>query len=490
MGNATREFAQFISLLDCVESSTLVAMCNVGRKIAAAVRAFGRGDIRPQTFERLERQLECLFRELARLLLQWVVGIQESRELPGAIEWEDRTFRPYDRACRSMDTRVGTIQYARWLYRTEYCFVADVIPLDRRLGLTGDRISPGVAHQLGRLAADMPQQPALQQLREQFGIRMSVESYRRVVTHLSDEIRYVHDDIAIEQLQQWLRKAVKTKGKHDVLLLVGRDGVHVPMRGCWKEAACATLAVYDRNRHRLGTIYLGEMPEERQRTMTKRLTRVIEGALQTTLTGKVKLRYVTDAGQTQRSYYRNTLSRMKHPLTGRRLQWDWGVDFYHACEYVSLLSDALFGAGTAESQAWFRTQRHALRHDRDGIQQILRSAGQIRRRHLLKGQSQDFDRARGYLHRYRSRMNYAAAHAAGNPIGSGITEAGCKVIFNQRMKQSGMRWSKRGGQRIIDLRTACRSKLWDTIWKRGIDRYNTLPDMTRASHTWKSPNPC
>jgi hypothetical protein len=43
------------------------------------------------------------------------------------------------------------------------------------------------------------------------------------------------------------------------------------------------------------------------------------------------------------------------------------------------------------------------------------------------------------------------------------------------MKQSGMRWSKRGGQQIVDLRTACRSRLWDKIWSRGLDDYTNLP---------------
>src|SRR6056297_1005822 len=27
--------------------------------------------------------------------------------------------------------------------------------------------------------------------------------------------------------------------------------------------------------------------------------------------------------------------KMKHPVTGEAVQWSWGVDFFHACEYVS-----------------------------------------------------------------------------------------------------------------------------------------------------------
>src|SRR5208337_1254047 len=34
------------------------------------------------------------------------------------------------------------------------------------------------------------------------------------------------------------------------------------------------------------------------------------------------------------------------------------------------------------------------------------------------------------------------------PIGSGVTEAACKTVFTQRLKQSGMTWSLEGGQWI------------------------------------------
>lgn len=481
MEKHTSKVDHFVSLLKSLEMPFVVSVLNVVWKIVASVRSFSRTDVTPRSFECLERRLECLFRELARLLLQRTVNLIESPERPKAIDWEHRTFRPYCRTFRTMETRVGTIRYRRWLYRSDYSFfVSGIAPLDRRLGLTGNRVSPGVAHKLGRLAADMPQQPALQQLREQFGISLSVEAYRKIVEHLSREIRFLHDDIAIEQLQHWMLEAEKTSGKHDVLLLVGRDGVHVPLRESWKEAACATLAVYDQNRRRLGTVYLGEMPQEKQVTMTERLTKIITGVLQADLPEGLKLRYVTDAGSLPRSYFEKVLSRMKHPRTGQPLQWSWGVDFFHACEYVSLMGDTLFGVGTAESQAWFKQQRHALRHDRNGVQHVLTSAAQIKRRHQLKGSSEDYERARGYLDRYRSHMDFATRRAAGDPIGSGITEAGCKVIFNQRMKQSGMRWSKRGGQTIVDLRTACRSRLWDRIWQRGLDDYTTLPDINQV----------
>ncbi|PON12215.1 hypothetical protein C2W62_40800, partial [Candidatus Entotheonella serta] len=36
------------------------------------------------------------------------------------------------------------------------------------------------------------------------------------------------------------------------------------------------------------------------------------------------------------------------------------------------------------------------------------------------------------------------------PLGSGITEAACKIVFTQRFKRSGMSWTINGGQVISD----------------------------------------
>jgi hypothetical protein len=43
------------------------------------------------------------------------------------------------------------------------------------------------------------------------------------------------------------------------------------------------------------------------------------------------------------------------------------------------------------------------------------------------------------------------------PIGSGVTEAACKMIFGYRFKQSGMRWKGEQGQRVLELRVILKS---------------------------------
>ena len=61
-------------------------------------------------------------------------------------------------------------------------------------------------------------------------------------------------------------------------------------------------------------------------------------------------------------------------------------------------------------------------------------------------------------------MDYATYRAQGLPIGSGPVEAACKTIVKHRLKRSGMRWSREGGQQILNLRVPLQSKCWDAFW--------------------------
>ena len=62
------------------------------------------------------------------------------------------------------------------------------------------------------------------------------------------------------------------------------------------------------------------------------------------------------------------------------------------------------------------------------------------------------------------------------PIGSGVTEAACKTVFTQRLKQSGTTWSLEGGQWIVDLRVVHLSGIWPQVYQGYLQAKN-LPEM-------------
>ena len=63
------------------------------------------------------------------------------------------------------------------------------------------------------------------------------------------------------------------------------------------------------------------------------------------------------------------------------------------------------------------------------------------------------------------RMRYAKFRSQGLFVGSGVVEAGCKIIFGQRLKLSGMHWTIRGANAIIALRCNRCSGEFENYWE-------------------------
>ena len=60
-------------------------------------------------------------------------------------------------------------------------------------------------------------------------------------------------------------------------------------------------------------------------------------------------------------------------------------------------------------------------------------------------------------------LNYVDYRRRHLPIGSGVTEAACKTVFTQRLKQSGMSRKVETGQVIVDLRIIHLSRIWENV---------------------------
>jgi hypothetical protein len=63
-------------------------------------------------------------------------------------------------------------------------------------------------------------------------------------------------------------------------------------------------------------------------------------------------------------------------------------------------------------------------------------------------------------------MQYADFRAVGLPIGSGVTEAGCKELIKARFCRSGMRWKRASGAPLLQLRAIKLSQHWDSFWSK------------------------
>ena len=125
----------------------------------------------------------------------------------------------------------------------------------------------------------------------------------------------------------------------------------------------------------------------------------------------------------------------------------------------------MFGKGR-RSAAWVRKmQRWLLKPG--GANRVLHSAAALRERYGLRGKRRaEYQRAYAYLRDRMAYLRYAEYRRWGVPLGSGVTEAGCKTVYAQRLKLSGMSWGKGGAQTILELRVVLLSGVWDAVYAR------------------------
>jgi hypothetical protein len=444
------------------------------QRLQEVVDQFRSQPVTPLATYQFEKDLQPAFDQAGREILAEVLNhVQpaDKQQVAAKVRYHKTTYRINKRTKATIATSFGDITVWSFYYLNEEDGEPGLHPLHVQLGIVAST-TPVLAERVARWAIDHSQSEVRQLLTAEHGLRWSNDRLRRVLREYRRMVVMFCAEAQAERLLKWLADAERSRGRNRPVLAVGRDGVMVPVRegGPYQEASAGTVSVYDRRKKRLGTVYLGQMPESEQVTMTTELTDLIETVLRD-WTGPVpRLVYVTDKGQAQDKYFRRVLKRMRHPRnSNERLKWEWVLDFFHAASYVGKLSEALFGKSPKEAKRWFGRMRHWLRDRDQGVTQVLRSAMQhYNRRKLSKGEDEEFWKAYRYLRKHSRLMDYARYRRQGLPIGSGVTEAACKTVFTQRLKRSGMRWGKEFGQVIVDLRVIYLSGIWEEVVRRDL----------------------
>lgn len=205
---------------------------------------------------------------------------------------------------------------------------------------------------------------------------------------------------------------------------------------------------------RLKSRYVAHMPQERCLTFKARLEAEVEDAESKVCPDTPFIMLLDGAREIWNYVDQNPRFNRYHKC----------IDYWHAVEHLSVAAEALFG-NSDEAKAWYEKYRTILVESDDGAQRIVRSIDYYEKRcDLTKTRCQQLREQRTYFKRNGARMPYASFRAKGWPIGSGPIEAACKTLVKTRLCRSGMRWSRKGGQRILALRTYVKSDRWDAAW--------------------------
>ena len=139
------------------------------------------------------------------------------------------------------------------------------------------------------------------------------------------------------------------------------------------------------------------------------------------------------------------------------------VDFYHVLERFHELCQGLYVGQPAWAQRREDHWKVLLQQDR--VAEVIAAA----RRRLgdLGGPPDDaLEKQIAYFENQKERMRYQTYREQGLFYGSGVIEAGCKAVIGQRLKESGMFWTERGGTSVLTLRCALKGNRWDECWDR------------------------
>lgn len=470
MQDATTARRCLTRLTELTGWSLLVRLWPVALQISRLVADFRIAPLSPEKMARFEWNLQMQLSKVGRIVVQWTVNRLEPTEqadMPPVVFWERDAFRPKRPApMRNLNCLFGPIRVRRWLYEAmDGLQLPALFPLERALGIVAGVATPALADLVARLSVDFTQRQVLESLRQRNHVAWGAQTLRNVTRAMAEGIAPHQHAARVKMLLGWLKRAAEGIGPVRFALAVGRDGLMLPIRGkeTYKEGATATVSVFDRWGKRLGTIYLGQMPEPGQGTLSDELTQLLRDVLTQWQGAMPRLVYITDAGFHPRDYFENVLSRMLNPhCPARYLSWEWTVDYYHACGYISKVAEAIFGPGR-EAHSWATKMRRWLKDKPGGIHRVLRSAGALRTIRGLVGADSDYDSAYGFLRKHARWMDYAGRRRRRTPIGSGVTEAACKTVFSQRFKCSGMKWDVAGGAVILALRLAVLSNTWATV---------------------------
>lgn len=140
------------------------------------------------------------------------------------------------------------------------------------------------------------------------------------------------------------------------------------------------------------------------------------------------------------------------------------LDWYHAAEHVCDFAKVWF-AGDESGRERCQSEWKGVLYDQGGkaLLGVLESLAGVASPSAEA--SEELRKLIGYVGGNVHRMDYPSYRAKDWDIGSGPTEAGCKII-GERLKGSGMRWVEDGAATVAALRALYVSgpKVWDGFW--------------------------
>jgi len=366
---------------------------------------------------------------------------------------------------KRFESVLGELELERAYYHCADCG-RGFYPRDRQLGLEKFSLSPGVTRMAATVAALVSFQESSQLLEELAGVKLGAKRVERTAEALGAEI-------AGDEKQELHPLSADPLAP---TLYLGVDGTGVPVRpaelagrsGKQPDGSAKTREV------KLCTVWSAESRDQQKRPVRDEGSVSYTAAIESAATRDTDKNPSEFAQRVLREARRRRFTEAgRQVVIGDGAPWIWNiaqelfpqaiqiVDKFHVKQHLSELGKALYGAQSDQARAWAERRHGEL--DAGRFHDLLRAV----RRHADR--SDDARKCFQYLHRNRARMRYPKFEAEGLCTGSGVVEAGCKVVVGTRLKRAGMRWTLTGANTIIALRCSRLSGRFQDFWERRSD---------------------
>jgi hypothetical protein len=442
------------------------------------------------THAELERFVTEQGREYERRLLQAHLELRSEREKPVDVKGADSVARKHRRLSnRALLSVVGEVDVPRAVYQAPG--VTGLHPMDAALNLPDELYSHSVRRYVADNAARSSFDEVVEGLRKVTGATVPKRQVEQLAERAAQDFDAFYATRAVE--------AEKTQA----LLVLSFDGKGIAMRR--EDLRPATRKAAETTNHKLtkrlskgekrnrkrmtevATVYTVEpwvrspldivndlrpvqdVAAPRPRPVNKRVWASVEKSPKEVISEAFAEGLRRDPEGLRRWVVlvdgnKDQLTLVKRAAKKAGVEITIVLDIIHVLEYLWKAAHCFFDDGTKEAEQWVTCR----------LQELLegRTAGAIAstiRRHaasrvLDMGKAVTLDTCIGYLVKHRTLLHYERALEDGLPIATEVIEGACRHLVKDRMDRTGARWSLRGAEAVLRLRSLRSSGDFDAYW--------------------------
>ena len=320
-------------------------------------------------------------------------------------------------------------------------------PLDRRLGLDAGATTPRLRQQLAEWAANRTFQQVACDLRSSRGLEIGESTVERVAVACGARLR----EQSARAAQAYEAGDLPELLHRPRTLYLSMDGVYAPLRDPWKKDGSAGELACRGGECKVGMAYEIELDRQGHPRVAWREYTATFGDIAAFRPPMAALAHRCGA---------DTAERLVFLADTLACNWTLAADYFphavqivdwrHAVEHLETVQTDFFG-DTEPGQRWLAARKEELWEGKAAEVATAILDLPVRPQEP-EVQTETRRREAEYFRSNRERMRYREFREAGYQIGTGVMEASCRTVVNQRLDCSGMHWRQETADNMVALR--------------------------------------